>query len=98
MQRFQHYIDGVFEDGAASFKSLDPATGTAWALMPDAGPADVDRAVQAAWRAFRGKAWAGLTASARGKLLYKLADLVQADTGHGDQPRRTARPCGSKGM
>src|SRR3989338_1298148 len=78
MQRFQHYIDGVFEDGAASFKSLDPATGTAWALMPDAGPADVDRAVQAAWRAFRGKAWAGLTASARGKLLYKLADLVQA--------------------
>lgn len=78
MQRFQHYIDGVFEDGAASFESLDPATGTAWALMPDAGPADVDRAVQAAWRAFRGKAWAGLTASARGKLLYKLADLVQA--------------------
>src|SRR3989338_532077 len=78
MQRFQHYIDGVFEDGAASFKSLDPATGTAWALMPDAGPADVDRAVQAAGRAFRGKAWAGLTAPARGKLLYKLADLVQA--------------------
>jgi len=78
MQRFQHYIDGVFEDGAASFESLDPATGTAWALMPDAGPADVDRAVQAAWAAFRGKAWAGLTASARGKLLYKLADLVQA--------------------
>ena len=78
MQRFQHYIDGVFEDGAASFESLDPATGTAWALMPEAGAADVDRAVQAAWRAFRGKAWAGLTASARGKLLYRLADLVQA--------------------
>jgi aldehyde dehydrogenase (NAD+) len=78
MQRFQHYIDGVFEDGTASFESLDPATGTAWALMPEAGPADVDRAVQAAWAAFRGKAWAGLTASARGKLLYRLADLVQA--------------------
>jgi aldehyde dehydrogenase (NAD+) len=78
MQRFQHYIDGVFEDGTASFESLDPATGTAWALMPEAGPADVDRAVRAAWAAFRGKAWAGLTASARGKLLYRLADLVQA--------------------
>ncbi|KAF0174852.1 MAG: aldH [Rhodobacteraceae bacterium] len=78
MQRFQHYIDGVFEDGAASFESLDPATGTAWALMPDASAADVGRAVEAAYAAFCGKAWAGLTASARGKLLYRLADLVQA--------------------
>lgn len=78
MQRFQHYIDGAFEDGLASFESLDPATGTAWAVMPDASPADVNRAVDAAWRAFTGKAWSGLTASARGKLLHKLADLVQA--------------------
>lgn len=78
MQRFQHYIDGVFEDGAASFESLDPATGTAWAVMPDASAADVGRAVDAAYAAFCGKAWAGLTASARGKLLYRLADLVQA--------------------
>ena len=78
MQRFQHYIDGVFEDGTTSFESLDPATGTAWALMPDASAADVGRAVDAAYAAFSGKAWAGLTASARGKLLYRLADLVQA--------------------
>lgn len=78
MQRFQHYIDGVFEDGAASFESLDPATGTAWAVMPEASAADVGRAVDAAWRAFNAPAWAGLTASARGKLLYRLADLVQA--------------------
>ncbi len=78
MDRFQHYIDGKFEDGEAGFESLDPATGQAWAVMPKATPADVDRAVQAAWRAFTGSAWAGLTASARGKLLYRLADLVQA--------------------
>lgn len=78
MQRFQQYIGGVFEDGAASFESLDPATGQPWALMPEASAADVGRAVDAAWEAFRSPAWAGLTASARGKLLYKLADLVQA--------------------
>lgn len=78
MDRFQHYIDGQFEDGDAGFESLDPATGQAWAVMPKATPADVDRAVQAAWRAFTSRAWAGLTASARGKLLYRLADLVQA--------------------
>ena len=78
MQRFQHYIGGVFEDGAASFESLDPATGQPWAVMPEASAADVGRAVDAAWDAFCSPAWAGLTASARGKLLYKLADLVQA--------------------
>ena len=78
MQRFQHYIGGVFEDGAASFESLDPATGQPWAVMPEASAQDVGRAVNAAWDAFCSPAWAGLTASARGKLLYRLADLVQA--------------------
>ncbi|OYU39696.1 MAG: carnitine dehydratase [Pseudorhodobacter sp. PARRP1] len=78
MQRFQQYIGGVFEDGSASFESLDPATGAPWALMPEASAQDVGRAVDAAWAAFRGREWAGLTASARGKLLYRLADLVQA--------------------
>jgi aldehyde dehydrogenase (NAD+) len=78
MDRFQHYIDGAFEDGAASFESLDPATGLAWATMPMAGAADVDRAVKAAHRAFVSGAWPALTATARGKLLHRLADLVQA--------------------
>ncbi len=78
MQRFQHYIGGVFEDGATSFESLDPATGQPWAVMPEASAADVGRAVDAAWAAFCSTEWAGLTASARGKLLYRLADLVQA--------------------
>ncbi|HQY44618.1 MAG TPA: aldehyde dehydrogenase [Paracoccaceae bacterium] len=78
MDRFQHYIDGVFEEGAGSFESLDPASGRPWALMPEARAADVNRAVEAAHRAFHARAWAELTASARGKLLMKLADLVQA--------------------
>ncbi|MBT9246044.1 aldehyde dehydrogenase (plasmid) [Gemmobacter fulvus] len=78
MDRFQHYIDGSFADGTATFESLDPATGAAWAVMPLADAADVDRAVTAAHRAFTSAAWAGMTASARGKLLMRLADLVQA--------------------
>ena len=78
MDRFQHYIDGAFEDGAASFDSLDPATGAPWAVMPMAGAADVGRAVAAAHRAFTSGAWPAMTATARGKLLHKLADLVQA--------------------
>ncbi|NWK79739.1 aldehyde dehydrogenase [Aquitalea sp. LB_tupeE] len=82
LRRFQQYIDGVFEDGDTRFDSINPANGTAWASMPAASADDVDRAVKAAQRAFLDPAWAGLTASQRGKLLYKLADLVAQ---HADQ-------------
>lgn len=78
MDRFQQYIDGAFEDGAATFESIDPATGTPWAVMPLASATDVGRAVAAAHRAFVSGPWPGMTASARGRLLYRLADLVQA--------------------
>ncbi|WP_158870874.1 aldehyde dehydrogenase [Antarcticirhabdus aurantiaca] len=76
MRGFQAYIDGAFTEGEARFASLDPATGEAWAQMPEAREADVDRAVRAADRALREGEWPRLTASARGKLLYRLADLV----------------------
>ncbi|UVC12169.1 aldehyde dehydrogenase (plasmid) [Rhizobium sp. TH2] len=79
MQRFQQYIDGVFEDGSARFDSLDPATGDVWASMPEAREEDVDRAVKAAEKALWSGAWPAMTATARGKLLYRLADLVQAN-------------------
>ncbi|MBP9185331.1 MAG: aldehyde dehydrogenase [Fuscovulum sp.] len=77
MDRFQQYIDGAFEDGAEGFDSLDPATGAPWARMPMAGAADVDRAVQAAHRAFVSGPWPAMTASVRGKLLFRLAQLVR---------------------
>ncbi|WNJ94017.1 aldehyde dehydrogenase [Bosea sp. 685] len=81
MPRFQLYIDGAFVDAAEAFESLDPATGTAWALMPAAGEAEINRAVEAADRAFHDPAWAGLTATQRGKLLMKLGDLVAQHAG-----------------
>lgn len=82
MQRFQQYIDGVFEDGSDRFDSIDPATGNIWASMPEARETDVDRAVNAAEQALWNGAWPAMTATARGKLLYKLADLVQANAQH----------------
>jgi (Z)-2-((N-methylformamido)methylene)-5-hydroxybutyrolactone dehydrogenase len=75
--QFQLYIDGQFEPGAATFGSVNPATGKVWADMPEARTEQVNRAVDAASRALSDTAWAGLTASARGKLLYRLADLVE---------------------
>lgn len=75
---FRLYIDGAFVPGGASFESLDPATGQPWAVMPAATADDVNRAVEAAHRAFDAPAWANLTATQRGKLLFKLGDLVAA--------------------
>ncbi|MBB4009984.1 aldehyde dehydrogenase [Allorhizobium taibaishanense] len=79
MQRFQLYIDGSFSDGEARFDSLDPASGAVWAEMPEAREADVDRAVEAAHAALYDGPWAKMTATQRGKLIYKLADLIAAN-------------------
>ena len=68
--------------GGASFESRDPATGALLARLAEAGPADVDAAVAAARSAFNGKAWRGLTPSARGKLLWRLAERIEA---HADE-------------
>ncbi|MGV1801108.1 aldehyde dehydrogenase [Agrobacterium vitis] len=79
MQRFQLYIDGAFSDGEARFESLDPATGEVWADMPEAREADVDRAVETAHAALYDGPWAKMTATQRGKLVYRLADLIAAN-------------------
>ncbi len=83
LPRFQLYIDGTFTDaeGGASFESLNPATAEPWATMPAASEADVDRAVGAARRAFEHGDWPMLSASARGALLYRLADILAARAG-----------------
>ncbi|MHA6644926.1 aldehyde dehydrogenase [Mesorhizobium sp. A623] len=76
---FCNFIDGRFDEPSVTFESLDPSTGTAWATMPAATEADVDRAVEAAHRALRSGPWATMTATARGKLLVRLGDFVVAN-------------------
>ncbi|RWM92413.1 MAG: aldehyde dehydrogenase [Mesorhizobium sp.] len=78
---FRNFIDGRFDEPSASFDSVDPSTGAPWAKMPAASEADVDRAVEAAHRALRTGPWASMTATARGKLLVRLGDLVAANAG-----------------
>ncbi|AZO27770.1 aldehyde dehydrogenase [Mesorhizobium sp. M1B.F.Ca.ET.045.04.1.1] len=78
---FRNFIDGRFDEPSATFDSVDPSTGAPWAKMPAASEADVDRAVGAAHRALRSGPWRTTTASARGKLLVRLGDLVAANAG-----------------
>jgi len=75
---YQMFIDGQWvdaEDGK-TFESANPATGEAWAEIPEATAGDVDRAVKSAHRAFSEGPWASATPTERGRHLRKLADLL----------------------
>jgi phenylacetaldehyde dehydrogenase len=74
-------IDGKLVQAASgkTFEVYNPATGTVIANVPEAEKADVDLAVAAARRAFDNGAWAKIGPSGRGKILWKLADLIERD-------------------
>lgn len=76
---FQLYIDGQWTDGGdqQTLETINPATGQPWAEFACTSVADVDRAIVAARRALNEGAWSEMTATQRGKLLYRLADLIQ---------------------
>ena len=81
MKRYQMLIGGDWVDAEAreTFETENPYLGAAWAFIPRAKAADVDRAVEAALKAFRAPSWAKISASARGALFRKLADLIAAE-------------------
>jgi aldehyde dehydrogenase (NAD+) len=58
-----------------TYDSIDPYSGRPWARVPDAGAGDVDRAVAAARAALNGP-WGEMTATARGKLLWRLGEII----------------------
>lgn len=72
-------IDGkpVHEGQGKPIPVHDPATGQVIAHQPDAGPAQVDLAVQAARRAFASGPWHDMLPAGRERLLLKLADLLE---------------------
>lgn len=78
LPKYQLYIDGQWCDpnNGKFFESFNPFTGQPWCLIPQGDSHDVERAVQAAKRAFTQGDWPKLNASARGALLRKLGDLI----------------------
>jgi len=64
---------------AASGKTLDvfnPAEASVIARVPDSDKEDIDRAVAAARRAFESGPWRRLTSSERGRLIWRIGDLI----------------------
>jgi len=82
-QTFQMYIDGEWVDGSdgQTMETINPATGKVWARFACTSKEDVERAVIAARRALNEGPWSTMTATQRGKLLYKLADLIEQHAG-----------------
>jgi (Z)-2-((N-methylformamido)methylene)-5-hydroxybutyrolactone dehydrogenase len=78
MQRYQLFIDGAFIDAEHGewIESENPYKGTAWAEIARATVGDVDRAVSAAVKAMESGPWGKMTATARGKILRRIGDLI----------------------
>ena len=78
MPHYQLYINGSFTDGeSGTMESENPATGKSWATFSCASKADTDQAVIAAKNAVSSGEWVEMNATARGKLIHRLADLIE---------------------
>jgi betaine-aldehyde dehydrogenase len=78
---YKLWIDGKWEDtkGGSVMSIEDPTTGKEIAEVIDASREDVDRAVQAAKRAFYDGRWSKKSPGERSKIIWKLADLLEAN-------------------
>jgi phenylacetaldehyde dehydrogenase len=71
-------IGGQWVDAASggTFPVYNPATGEVIAHVAEGDKQDIDRAVAAARRAFESGPWPNMTPSERGRLVWKLGDLI----------------------
>ncbi|MGI5413290.1 aldehyde dehydrogenase family protein [Streptomyces chartreusis] len=73
------FIGGRWREAAdgARTEVVDPSRGAVLTTAADAGAADVDAAVRAARDAFDDGAWSGLSGRERGRILYRVAELIR---------------------
>jgi aldehyde dehydrogenase (NAD+) len=74
------FIDGKWCQSASgkSFETVDPSTNQVICRVAEGDAADVELAVAAARRAFDSGPWSRMSASERGRLIFKLADLIES--------------------
>lgn len=75
-------IDGKWINAASgkTFPTYNPATGEVLAQVAEGDREDINQAVKAARNAFDNGPWRRMTASERGRLIWKLADLLEQHT------------------
>src|ERR1041384_6149831 len=73
-------INGNWVDAVSgkTFSSYDPSTGEVLAQVAEGDSEDINLAVKAARKAFEAGPWRKMTASERGRLIWKLADMIEA--------------------
>jgi aldehyde dehydrogenase (NAD+) len=81
VRQTQCFIDGQWVPAASgkTFDTLHPATEEVIAQVAEGDKEDIDRAVKAARKQFDGGEWSRMDARDRGRLMYKLADLLEAE-------------------
>ena len=96
MKISQLYINGEFRppEAGATLDVIDPSTQEVIGRVPDAGKVEIDRAVAAARTAFDDGPWKDATAQDRGRVLFKLAQIVRdrADELAELETRNTGKP------
>lgn len=77
-QRKRLFIDGEWVDASSdkTFPTVDPATGETLCEVPEAESGDVNRAVEAARRAFDDGRWSDLSPHKRARVLMKIASRI----------------------
>jgi len=72
------FINGQWADAASgkTFETPDPATGETLARVAEGDAEDIDRAVRAARKAFEEGPWSLMTPSERGRIVWKIGDLI----------------------
>ena len=78
----QLFINGQWADAASgkTFATPNPATGETLAHIAEGDAEDIDRAVRAARRAFEEGPWGRMTASERGRIIWRIGDLILEHT------------------
>jgi phenylacetaldehyde dehydrogenase len=78
----QLFINGQWADAASgkTFETPNPATGETLARVAEGDAEDINRAVRAARRAFEDGPWSRMTPSERGRIIWRIGDLILEHT------------------
>ena len=78
LKQYRMYINGTWVDAEnkKTFQSLNPENNEPWAIVPEASAKDVNKAVEAAQKAFEGR-WPKLMPKERANYLKAIANQLR---------------------